>query len=117
LSVINTLARSNTTLEKLSYYGIRKLRVPTAFIVQAPGECIIKHCGFVIYSKWADFVVSWWFLNRQLQTPAWTHTLAWTNALAYYGIRKLRIRNIFIGTGPNVIRLFFVRNLRIFVIS
>jgi hypothetical protein len=29
---------------------------------------------------------------------AWKNTQAWTNTLAYYGIRKLRIHNVF--TGP-----------------
>ncbi len=31
---------------------------------------------------------------------AWTNTLALTNALAYYGIRKLRIRNVLIVQAP-----------------
>jgi len=37
-----------------------------------------------------------------------TNMLAWTNTLAYYGIRKLRIRNIFIvqAPGPYYIKLF-----------
>ncbi len=28
------------------------------------------------------------------------HTLAWTNTLAYYGIRTLRIRNVFMVQAP-----------------
>jgi hypothetical protein len=34
LSATNTLARTNT----LAYYGIRKLRIRSVFIVQAPGN-------------------------------------------------------------------------------
>jgi len=45
-----------------------------------------KNYGFVIYGKWIGFVVSkCLFYCRSL-------SLAWTNTLAYYGIRKLRIQ-------------------------
>jgi hypothetical protein len=47
----------------------------------------IKHHEFVSYRKLTYFVVSWYLL-------------AWTNTLAYYGVRTLRIRKLFYSTHP-----------------
>ncbi len=59
-----------------------------------PEACTIKHYGSVIYGKWPDFVVSYWLFSCQLQKQACTNTPA------YYGIRQLRIRNVFIAQAP-----------------
>jgi len=49
-----------------------------------------------MYGKWTDSVVSWCLL------------LSVTNPLAYYGIRTLRIRNVFIVQAPVAIPLKIV---------
>ncbi len=75
------------------------------FIVQAPGACTIKPYGFVIYEKRLKLVFFLWSV---------TNTLVLTNTLAYYGIRRLRIHNVFIVQAPT---LHFLHNLRITPIS
>ncbi len=58
-------------------------------MVQAPGACAIKDYELVVYGKLTNYVVSLWFFCycRSL-------SLAWTNTLAYYGIRTLQIRSV-----------------------
>ncbi len=53
------------------------------------GASTIKHNGFVIYDKIGLFFSK--LVSIILQV---TKTLAWTHALAFYGIRKLRIHNV-----------------------
>jgi hypothetical protein len=61
------------------------------------GACTIKLYGFVIYKN----------SQISLQASAFllsvTNTLVLTNTLAYYGIRRLRIGNVFIVQAPGLI--------------
>jgi hypothetical protein len=58
----------------------------------------------------------YWYLNNclhfakrtvPLQTQGGTNMLAWTNTLAYYGIRKLRFRNVFVVQATGLLLLDF----------
>ncbi len=77
-----------------------------SLMIMTPGACTIKNYGFVIYGKWTNFVVRLCLFYCQSLSLAWTNTLALTNALAYYGIRKLRIPNVFIVQAPGSLKLF-----------
>jgi len=59
-----------------------------------PTACTIKHYGLVIYGKLTYFVVSSCRFYR-------------TNTLAYYGVRTLRICNVFHSAGAVFTTLIF----------
>ncbi len=56
------------------------------------GAFTTKLYGGVIYGKWTAFVVNCSKLE--------TNTLTRTNALAYYGVRRLRVRNVVVVHAP-----------------
>jgi hypothetical protein len=62
----------------------------------APGACTIKNYVRIIDWKLIDFEVSQFLFYRH------SPTLAWTNALTYYGIRTLRILNVYILQAPGL---------------
>jgi len=74
-----------------NYYGFWGLTLNQYFKRDKrlnPRVCAIKNYRFVIYGIWTDFVVSKHFFYCK------SLVLARTNTLAYYGIRKLRVRNV-----------------------
>ncbi len=61
-----------------------------------PRGLYYKNYGFIIYKKWTDLKVSKCLFYCQ------SLSLDWTNTLAYYGIYKLQLRNVFIVPTPGV---------------
>ncbi len=51
----------------LAYDAVYKLRKKSSVVNTAPGACILKHYGFVIYGKWPAFTVSYCLLYYQSQ--------------------------------------------------
>ncbi len=73
----NTLAYFTTVTSyncKMIYSRAHLSDTPKISISATPGACTIKHYRFVIYRKWAFYSQSF--------------SLACTNTLAYFGIRK-----------------------------
>jgi hypothetical protein len=75
------------------------------------GDCSIKHYGFVIYGKWADFIIS--FIISQTHKLGQTQRLSTefvdyksvfiVQSLAYYRIYTIQLRNVYIVQVPRCV--------------
>jgi len=73
------------------------------FLIVPSWACTTKHyriCNLRQMAIFCSKLVS--FLLVVTNTLAWTNILPCTNKLAYYGIRKLRVRSVFIVQAPGL---------------